>query len=139
MNDKAWSARTGTTNPFTQEAPDDGTYKPWRTSSQGSVRDLQLVPPAASSEPVRFIPYLQAITLEWHKRTGQLCMICHSSGELVFIEGRHLDGLAELVSDKRVKSLHVHDAKEHGPIASNAPVIVALRYERGTLTGANGG
>lgn len=139
MSDKAWIARTGGTDPFTQEAPDDGTYKPWRTSSQGWVRDLKLVPPAASVEPVRFVPYLQAITLEWHQRTGQLCMICHSSGELVFIEGRNLDGLAELVSDKRVKSLHVHDAKEHGPIAPDAPVIMALRYERGTLAGANGG
>ena len=70
------------------------------------MMNLKLVPHSQSEEPVRFIPYLQPITIELHERTHQLCLLCHSSGEVVFIHGLGLADLAEQISEKRVRSIH---------------------------------
>lgn len=91
--------------PFDADEDEEG-YRPWRTAQQGSMMNLKLVPHSQSEEPVRFIPYLQPITIELHERTHQLCLLCHTSGEVVFIHGLGLADLAEQISEKRVRSIH---------------------------------
>jgi hypothetical protein len=66
---------------------DDDEYRAWRTCQQGATMYLKLVPLAESGQPVRHIPYLQAITIEHHPETDQLCLLCHGTGMTVFIEG----------------------------------------------------
>ena len=56
---------------------DDGSYRPYKTAQQGSIMNLKLEPHPSSGEPVRYIPYLQPITIELHEETHQLCLLCH--------------------------------------------------------------
>ena len=97
-------ARMG--NPF---AEDDGSYKPWEKCQQGSVMNLKLVPATSTGEPVRQIPYLQPITIEHHRETDQLCLLCHGTGMTLFLEGRGLEALADLIAEKRVKTITMFD------------------------------
>jgi hypothetical protein len=112
---------------FDQE--DETTYVPWRTCQQGATMYFKLVPPEDSDEPERHIPYLQPITIEHHRQTGQLCLLCHSTGMTVFIEGRGLAELANQIAEKRVKSVHVFDAGKHQPLGNDAAVILGIIFE----------
>ena len=107
MTDKTWSGRV--VDPFDEvNSPDDDKdYRPWRTSSQGWVRDLKFVPAPGSGEPSRFEPYMQAISLELDETETTLCLMCHTSGQVIFVHGRQLSPLADLISAKRAQSVHV--------------------------------
>lgn len=89
---------------------DDGTYQAWQTCQQGSVMNLKIVPNRSTGEPVRHIPYLQPITIEHHRESDQLCLLCHSTGMKIFFEGRGLEELGDLISEKRIKVITMFDA-----------------------------
>ena len=89
----------------------DGRYKPWVTGQAGFARDLMLVPAPGSGEVIRFEPYMQAITLELDETATRLGLMCHTSGQIIFIEGKGLDDLAAQISAKRVTSVHVWTAE----------------------------
>lgn len=112
------------------DAQDDGSYRAWRTVQQGSVSSFKLVPAKGVAEPVRHIPYLQPITIEHHPDTGQLCLMCHSTGMTVFLEGRGLDELASQIAEKRVKSIHVFDEGVHQPVGNETPIVTSIRVEQ---------
>ena len=124
---KRWANYFGGGDPF-EDAPPEG-YSPWRTSSKGWVRDLKFVPAASSEELVRFEPYMQAITLELKPDGSQLCLMCHTSDQLILITGRGLDELAEMISAKRIASVHVWDEAIDGP-KPDGPVVLRLRFSR---------
>ena len=129
MSDR-WSDRSKGVfgDPF--ESVDDEGYRPWRTAQQGSTMTLKLVPHPSSGEPVRYIPYLQPITIELHEATHQLCLLCHSSQMVVFIEGTGLAELADQISEKRVKSIHAIDPADYNQhIASNGDFITSIIAE----------
>ena len=86
-------------DPFTSNSDDDGSYRAYRTSKQGWARDLQIIPVTGSGEKIRFIPYLQPITIELDPETGQLCLICHSTDTMIFIHGSQLHEVAEAISE----------------------------------------
>ena len=70
---------------------------------------------------------MQAITLELNDTETQLGLLCHTSGQIIFIEGRGLGELAEQISCKRVQSVHVwSDAAGPKPDA----VVTAVRFQR---------
>lgn len=115
---------------FGLDDQDDGSYRPWRTCQQGATMYLKLVPLDDSDEPERHIPYLQPITIEHHRHTGQLCLLCHSTGMKVFIEGRGLAELADQIAEKRVKSAHVFDAGRYPPPKNEAAVVSKITVEK---------
>lgn len=115
---------------FGLDDQDDGTYRPWRTCQQGATMYLKLVPLDESGEPERYIPYLQPITIEHHPDTGQLCLLCHSTGMKVFIEGRGLAELADQIAEKRVKAVHVFDAVEHSKTSNSTAVVTKISIEK---------
>ena len=109
---------------------DDGSYRPYKTAQQGSIMNLKLEPHPSSGEPVRYIPYLQPITIELHEESCQLCLLCHSSQMVVFIEGTGLAELAEQISEKRVKSIHAIDPDDYDVHASsNTNFITTIKAE----------
>ena len=112
---------------FDQE--DETTYQPWRTCQQGATMYFKLVPPEDSDEPERHIPYLQPITIEYHRQTGQLCLLCHSTGMKIFIEGRGLAELANQIAEKRVKSVHVFDAGKYYQPNNDTAVVTEIRVD----------
>ncbi len=109
---------------------DDGTYRPWRTCQQGSTMYLKLVPTKGSGEKTWYIPYLQAISIELSEDKTQLCLLCHSTDMAIFIEGRGLDDLAQQISEKRVKSIHVFDPATHAPPDNDAAVVTKITVEQ---------
>lgn len=120
---RSWAA-------FEPEDDEGGGYRAYRTCQQGSAMNLKLVPHPGSGEPVRYIPYLQPITIELNEETHQLCLLCHSSQMIVFIEGTGLAELAEQLSEKRVRSIHAIDPEDYDrSVASNQSFITMITVE----------
>lgn len=115
---------------FFRAEEDDGRYQAWRTCQQGSVMNLRIIPAPGTGQPERFIPYLQPITIEWHAETSQLALICHSTGMLIFLEGQGLGELAELIAEKRVKSIHAYDYNTQPEWQKNGPYISKITVEQ---------
>ena len=126
MSDKLWTMRSGDPTGAVQGGQSDG-YKAWRSNSGSMVRDLKFVPAAGSGELVRFEPYAQAITLELREDENELCLMGHTTGQIIFISGRGLGELAEQISAKRVQSVHVWSEAD-----GSAPecVVTALRFDK---------
>jgi hypothetical protein len=121
-----WNDRAGASpDPFSDNDESTG-YRAWR-AAKGGVRDLKFVPAPSSGELVRFEPYLQAISLELNADATALCMMCHTSGQIIFIEGRGLDDLADQISARRAGSVHVwsEDAGTAPPV-----VVTSLRFDK---------
>ena len=51
-------------------APEDGSYRAWLTCQQGETASLKLVPITGKGQPVRYIPYLQPMTIEYRGGRG---------------------------------------------------------------------
>ena len=111
-------------------APDDGSYRAWLTCQQGDTSNLKLVPTSHTGEATRYIPYLQPITIEYSPDTGLLCLICHGTAMMVLLEGRGLEELADLIAERRVKSIHVFDATTHPAPDNQAAVITKVTVEQ---------
>lgn len=122
MTARGWNDRI---DPFTDD-DDSAGYRAWRTS-KGGVRDLKFYPAAGSGELVRFEPYLQAISLELNEDETALCMMCHTTGQIIFIKGRGLADLADQISARRVGSVHVWSEAEG---AAPQCVITELRFDK---------
>lgn len=109
---------------------EDENYRAWRTCQQGSVMNFKLVPAMHTGEPVRQIPYLQPITIEHHRETGQLCLLCHNSGMVVFLEGRGLEELADLIAEKRIKTIVMYDPTQWPQSDNGAAVVTKITVEQ---------
>lgn len=92
---------------------DESIYRAWRTCQQGSTMYLKLVPAKGSDESTWYVPYLQAISIELDPNGGRLCLLCHTSSMSIFIEGTELEELAQQISEKRAKSVHVFAPSNH--------------------------
>ena len=115
---------------FGLDDQEDGTYRAWRTCQQGSVMNLKLVPATHTGEPVRQIPYLQPITIEHHRETDQLCLLCHSTGMVVFLEGRGLAELADLIAEKRIKAIFMFDAARWPETGNDEAQVSKITVEK---------
>ena len=112
-------------------APEDGSYRAWLKCQQGDTSNLKLVPASHTGEATRYVPYLQPITIEYSPDTGLLCLICHGTAMMVFLEGRRLEELADLIAERRVKSIHVYDPATHTtPPENDVPVITKITVEQ---------
>jgi hypothetical protein len=129
MNDEpAWGARLGLKPVGQADDEAEGGYKPWVTGNAGFARDLIIMPAKGSGELTRFEPYMQAITLELNDTATQLGLMCHTTGQIIFIEGQGLDELATQISAKRVNSVHVW-SKAEGEKPQGA-VVTAVRFRQ---------
>ena len=112
-------------------APHDGSYRAWVTCAQGKSASFKIVPATGSGTPIRTIPYLQTITTEFYPDSGQLCLICHGTAMVIFIEGRGLEELADLIAEKRVREIHVYDPAKYPASPDNQqPVITSITVEQ---------
>ena len=125
----SFSQRFGGYNPFEKDR-DDGTYKPWVLCQQSDVMNFKLVPAAHTGDPTTHVPYLQPITIEYHPMTGQLCLQCHGTGMLIFIEGRKLEELGDLIGGKQIKSIRMFDQSKYPPPENDKPVVTNIRIEK---------
>lgn len=115
-------------NPFADDA-DDGSYRPWDGCQQGDVINLKFVPARAAGRYVWQVPYLQPITIRHDQETDQLCLLCHSTGMTVMLEGRGLDQLADMIGEKRVRAVYQFDAELYPAPGNDVPVITGMSVE----------
>jgi len=115
---------------FGRDEQDDGSYHAWRTCQQGNVINFKIVPTFSTGEPVRQIPYLQPITIEHHRDTDQLCLLCHSTGMTIFLEGRGLEELGDLIAEKRIKAVHMFDPELHPQLENDAAIVTGITVEQ---------
>lgn len=120
-------------NPF--EQPTTAAYQPWEQSKTGIVRDIIFEPAPGSGEPKRGESYLQVITWELSHDETELVLMFHTSGQIARILGTGLGELAELVVDKKVRTVRVWDSDTHG--AAPAHSVTALQFSKtfGNLIG----
>lgn len=112
-------------------APADGSYRAWVTCAKGKAPKFKIEPALSSGQPIRGIPYLQAITTEFHPQSGQLCLICHGTAMMIFIEGRGLEKLADLIGEHSIRTISVYDPERHtSPPDNQQPVITSITVEK---------
>ena len=112
-------------------APADGSYRAWVTCAKGTAPSFKIVPAISSGMPTRGIPYLQAITTEFYPQSEQLCLICHGTAMLIFIEGRGLEKLADLIGERCIHTISVYDPEKHTSLPdSQQPVITNITVEQ---------
>lgn len=99
---------------------------PWKKGRDGFSRELVIIPADGSDDPEWYIPWLQTITVKYDRQRDQIGMICHSSDMLILIEGRGLQPLARLLSQKKIEEMWV---SENSPtaMAAGEAVITAIR------------
>ena len=110
---------------------DDGTYYAWQTMREydGNRPGKLLLVPAGGAERWR-IPYLQTIVQRYDPQGEQLCLMFPSSDMTVFIEGRGLAELDQLIEERKVRSVHVFDEAVHQPVGNDAPIVTGIRVEQ---------
>ena len=110
---------------------DESAYRAWRDIRPGEVaHKLFLVPSRASQAETWRIPYLQTIIQRYDRLNGQLCLMFPSSELTVFIRGRGLHQLDELIDSRKVKSIHMFDEAVHQPIGNDVPVVTDIVIEQ---------
>lgn len=115
-------------NPYGEE--DDGAYRAWEPCQQGDVINLKFVPARSASRYVWQVPYLQPMTIRHDRETDQLCLICHSTGMTIMLEGRGLEQLANLIGEKRVRAVYQFDADIYPPPDNEATVVTGITCEQ---------
>lgn len=112
---------------------DDGTYQAWRAGGRTDpeiAMSLKLVPAAHTGLPIVHLSYMQCLTIEEHQASNQLCLLCHSSHHVVFLEGEKLGDIAEAISKKQAHSVHQYDPAKHGNLETGAAVVREMKVER---------
>lgn len=109
---------------------DESIYQAWYLASHGKPTHLELVPAGAEDPEVWRISTLQTINHKYNRQTGELCLMLPTSDMMIFLEGRGLYELGELISDRRVSSIRAFDPTIHQPIGNDAVVITAIRVEQ---------
>lgn len=125
MSGNAWSEKLGRADAAPEDEPEG--YQAWRQGKTGLVRDLKFVPAVGSGERLRVVPLLQPISMELDDDATQLAVMCNITGQLIFIEGQGLDALLDMISHKKVESIHVWSDKD-GP--KPAEVVTAVRFDK---------
>ena len=123
----------GQGEPLDQEHHTDAesVYRAWKEFRKGEVaHKLLLVPSGASQAETWRIPYLQTIIQRYDRQNGQLCLMFPSSELTVFIRGRGLQPLDELIDSRKVKSIHMFDEAVHQPIGNDVPVVTEIIIEQ---------
>ena len=114
-------------NPFMDE--DDGSYRPWDGCQQGDAIHLKFVPARSASRYIWQVPYLQPMTIRFDQETDQLCLLCHSTGMTVTLEGRGLEQLGDLIAEKRVRTVYQFDPGLWPEPSNEMPVITKISME----------
>lgn len=91
---------------------------------------LALVPARHVSPKIWRIPYLQLIIQQFDRDTGQLTLMFPSSGMQVFIEGRGLEKLDELIENRQAKAVYMFDEAAHHPVSNDTAVVTEIRIEQ---------
>jgi hypothetical protein len=129
MSGENWTNRTGGKGEdYRPESDEDVGYKAWRTNSHGYVRDISFYPAKGSGELIRSETYMQAISLEMSEDERMLCLMCHTSGQLVFISGQNLGDLKRQISEKKIQSVHVFSDQANEKMPTS--VVTAIGFQQ---------
>lgn len=112
-------------NPFATDI-DEADYRAWSSCQQGDCAAFELVPTTASGEPDRSIPYLQPITTEYDRHTGQLAILCYGTACSIFLQGRGLKNLGRAINERRCETIRVFDPEVHRPADNEQPLIATM-------------
>ena len=109
----------------------DSNYQPWRlVGSHSSTPTKFALVPARHVSPERWrFPYFQTIIQKFDRTTDQLCLMLPASGYIIFMQGRGLDELDELIEQRQVVSVHMFDESIHHPIGNDAPIVTNILVE----------
>lgn len=114
-----------------EQTDDESAYRAWVEVLAGKTpHKLLLVPSRASQAEIWRIPYLQTIIQRYDRLNGQLCLMFPSSELTVFIRGRGLHQLDELIDSRKIKSVHMFDDSVHQPIGNDVPVVTDIVIEQ---------
>ena len=91
---------------------------------------FKLVPAKGAEESTWFVPYLQAISIELNDDASTLCLLCHSTGMTIFIEGTELEDLAQQISEKRAKSVHVFALSVHTHAEGEKATVTKITVQK---------
>lgn len=121
-----WTERA---DPFRSGPPaarDDG-YQPFKQCQPGSVMSFDLVP-AGSDKHGYEISYFQNWVIRY-MGDWMIGILCPSTSTNVFIEGRNLGNLRQLLRQRRVEAIYEYHPDRHGPLPNDAPVVTEIRVE----------
>lgn len=130
MTGKSWAAGA---DPFRAADEDQDGAKPWKVGRDGFSRELAIIPADGSDDPEWYIPWLQTITVKYDRQRDQIGMICHSSDMLILIEGRGLQPLARLLSQKKIEEMWVSETSSPATAAEEAVITAIKVTERNEL------
>ena len=119
----------GRNNPFEPEI-DEADYRAWTSCQQGACAAFELIPTNASGEPDRSIPYLQPITTEYDRHSGQLAILCYGTACSVFLQRRGLKALGKAINERGCEAIRVFDPEVHRPVDNEQPVITSMEVRR---------
>jgi len=109
---------------------DESEYHAWDSCQQGHCAAFELIPTNASREPDRSIPYLQPITTEYDRHSGQLAILCYGTACSVFLQGRGLKALGKAINERGCEAIRVFDPEVHRPVDNEQPVITSMEVRR---------
>lgn len=123
MTGKIWAKDA---DPFRAADEAQDGPKPWKVGRDGFSRELAIIPADGSDDPEWYISWLQTITVKYDRQRDQIGMICHTSDMLILIEGRGLQPLAKLLSQKKIEEIWVSENLS-ATTAAEETVITAIK------------
>lgn len=116
-------------DPFSgHPAPDDHSYRAYKSCKPGSVMSIDLVPGKPEIDPGFEIHYFQNWTVRY-MGDWMLGIFCASTRTNVFIEGRKLTNLREKIRQRRIEAIYEYNAQRDGPLDNDAEVVTKIKVE----------
>lgn len=107
------------------EEDEEEDYQPWRSCNAGEVMHIELVMPDRSSE---FFSYMQKFSMDLNEQHTSL--VLEGAEERVSIEGNGLRQLAQQITRRRIKSIHVGDETKHDEQDSSEDIVTRITVEQ---------
>ena len=101
-------------------------YTPWQRCNIGEVMHLKLVMADGSSY---YVNYIQIFDMELDDRGNLLMLLFENRAENVRIEGDKLHLLANLITERKVKSIHVYDYEGNQSWDEAKGYVSAISFE----------
>ena len=102
-------------------------YVPFKQCQPGSVMSFDLVP-GNCDQPGFEISYFQNWTIRY-MGDWMIGILCPASNTNVFIEGRNLGNLRQLLRQRRIEAVYEYNPELHGTLPNDAPAVTGIRVE----------
>jgi len=109
---------------------DDGRYRPWMIGKAGTFASFKLLPAVSTGLKRYRIPYLQPITTWISIEETELALFCPASELTVYLEGEGLGELDDLISERRIRSIHGYDYEKQPPWDDSGAYVSSINFEK---------